>query len=235
VVAAFCQFKELKMAADFELSAELRTDMGKGASRRLRRKADQIPAVIYGAGREPQSLTMAHKDLAMACENEAFYSHVLTLTIDGEKQSVIIKDLQRHPAKPRIMHADFLRVQMDHLISVEVPLHFLNEELCVGVKLGGGQISHNMSQVEISCLPGALPEFIEVDLTDLELGQAVHMSEINLPEGVTIPALTHGADYDQVVASVHLNKRAELELEEGEEEASDVDETETGTEGESEE
>ena len=125
---------------------------------------------------------------------------------------------------------------MDQLISVEVPLHFLNEELCVGVKLGGGQISHNMSQVEISCLPGALPEFIEVDLTDLELGQAVHMSEISLPEGVTIPALTHGADYDQVVASVHLNKRAELELEEDEEEeASDVDETETGTEDESEE
>jgi large subunit ribosomal protein L25 len=232
VVAAFCQFKELKMAADFELSAELRTDMGKGASRRLRRKADQIPAVIYGAGREPQSLTMAHKDIAMACENEAFYSHVLTLTIDGEKQSAIIKDLQRHPAKPRILHADFLRVQMDHLISVEVPLHFLNEELCVGVKLGGGQISHNMSQVEISCLPGVLPEFIEVDLTDLELGQAVHMSELQLPEGVTIPALSHGADYDQVVASVHLNKRAELELE-ADEEASD-DETEAGTEGESE-
>jgi large subunit ribosomal protein L25 len=154
------------------------------------------------------------------------------LTIDGEKQSAIIKDLQRHPAKPRILHADFLRVQMDHLISVEVPLHFLNEELCVGVKLGGGQISHNMSQVEISCLPGVLPEFIEVDLTDLELGQAVHMSELQLPEGVTIPALSHGADYDQVVASVHLNKRAELELE-ADEEASD-DETEAGTEGESE-
>ena len=223
------------MAADFELSAELRTDMGKGASRRLRRKADHIPAVIYGAGREPQPLTLAHKDLAKACENEAFFSHVLTLTIDGKKQSAIIKDLQRHPAKPRIMHADFLRVQMDQLISVDVPLHFLNEDLCVGVKIGGGQISHNMTQVEISCLPGVLPEYIEVDLAELELGQAVHMSEITLPEGVTIPALSHGADYDQLVASVNINKRAEADDADVAGEEDGEAETDSGTEDEGEE
>ena len=199
------------MAAEFELQAEVRADLGKGASRRLRLQADLVPAIIYGAGQDPQSLSIAHKDLIKATENEAFFSHILTINVAGDKQNAIIKDLQRHPSKSRILHADFQRILLDQAITVEVPFHFLNEESCVGVKTGGGQISHNMSQITISCLPGDLPEYIEVDLADVDIGEALHMSQVNLPEGVTIPALAQGADYDQVVVSVNINKRAEAE------------------------
>ena len=208
------------MAAEFELQAELRADLGKGASRRLRLQSDLVPAIIYGAGKDPQSLSIPHKDLVKATENEAFFSHILTVNVAGDKQNAIIKDLQRHPAKSRILHADFQRILLDQAISVEVPFHFLNEESCVGVKTGGGHMSHNMTQITISCVPGALPECSEVDLLNMELGQALHMSDITLPEGVTIPALAQGADYDQVVVSVNVNKRAEAEkAAEAEEEA----------------
>lgn len=212
------------MAAEFELQAEVRADLGKGASRRLRLQADLVPAIIYGAGQDPQSLSIAHKDLIKATENEAFFSHILTINVAGDKQNAIIKDLQRHPSKSRILHADFQRILLDQAITVEVPFHFLNEESCVGVKIGGGQISHNMSQITISCLPGDLPEYIEVDLADVDIGEALHMSQVNLPEGVTIPALAQGADYDQVVVSVNINKRAEAEkaAEEAAEEGEDT-------------
>ena len=212
------------MAAEFELQAEVRADLGKGASRRLRLQADLVPAIIYGARQDPQSLSIAHKDLIKATENEAFFSHILTINVAGDKQNAIIKDLQRHPSKSRILHADFQRILLDQAITVEVPFHFLNEESCVGVKTGGGQISHNMSQITISCLPGDLPEYIEVDLADVDIGEALHMSQVNLPEGVTIPALAQGADYDQVVVSVNINKRAEAEkaAEEAAEEGEDT-------------
>ena len=212
------------MAAEFELQAEVRADLGKGASRRLRLQADLVTAIIYGAGQDPQSLSIAHKDLIKATENEAFFSHILTINVAGDKQNAIIKDLQRHPSKSRILHADFQRILLDQAITVEVPFHFLNEENCVGVKTGGGQISHNMSQITISCLPGDLPEYIEVDLADVDVGEALHMSQVNLPEGVTIPALAQGADYDQVVVSVNINKRAEAEkaAEEAAEEGEDT-------------
>ena len=212
------------MAAEFELQAEVRADLGKGASRRLRLQADLVPAIIYGAGQDPQSLSIAHKDLIKATENEAFFSHILTINVAGDKQNAIIKDLLRHPSKSRILHADFQRILLDQAITVEVPFHFLNEESCVGVKTGGGQISHNMSQITISCLPGDLPEYIEVDLADVDIGEALHMSQVNLPEGVTIPALAQGADYDQVVVSVNINKRAEAEkaAEEAAEEGEDT-------------
>jgi large subunit ribosomal protein L25 len=169
-------------------------------------------------------LSIAHKDLVKATENEAFFSHILTINVAGDKQNAIIKDLQRHPSKSRILHADFQRILLDQAITVEVPFHFLNEESCVGVKTGGGQISHNMSQITISCLPGDLPEYIEVDLADVDVGEALHMSQVNLPEGVTIPALAQGADYDQVVVSVNINKRAEAEkaAEEAAEEGEDT-------------
>ena len=195
--------------ADFELNAELRTDKGKGASRRLRRNADMIPAILYGAGKDPQSLTLAHKDIHKACENEAFFSHIITINADGDSQQAIVKDLQRHPAKDRIMHADFLRIQMDQAITVEVPLHFLNEDSCLGVRQGGGNVSHNMASIEISCLPGDLPEYIEVDIGDLDLGDAIHMSGLRLAEELSIPSLQQGADHDHVVVSVNAPKRAE--------------------------
>ena len=195
--------------ADFELNAELRTDKGKGASRRLRRNADMIPAILYGAGKDPLSLTLAHKDIHKACENEAFFSHIITINAGGDSQQAIIKDLQRHPAKDRIMHADFLRIQMDQAITVEVPLHFLNEDSCLGVRQGGGNVSHNMTSIEISCLPGDLPEYIEVDIEDLDLGDAIHMSDLKLAEELSIQSLQQGADHDHVVVSVNAPKRAE--------------------------
>jgi large subunit ribosomal protein L25 len=195
--------------ADFELNAELRTDKGKGASRRLRRNADMIPAIIYGAGKDPVSLTLAHKDIQKACQNEAFFSRIITIIADGSSQQAIVKDLQRHPAKDRIMHADFLRIQMDQAITVEVPLHFMNEDSCLGVRQGGGNVSHNMTSIEISCLPGDLPEYIEVNIEDLDLGDAIHMSGLMLPDGLSIPSLQQGADHDHVVVSVNAPKRAE--------------------------
>ncbi|MFP6807725.1 MAG: 50S ribosomal protein L25/general stress protein Ctc [Pseudomonadales bacterium] len=204
------------MAAEFVLNAELRTDKGKGASRRLRRNADLVPAILYGAGKDPQSLSIAHRELHRALQNEAFFSHIITLQAEGKSQQVILKDLQRHPAKDRIMHADFYRVEMDKAITVEVPLHFINEENCVGFKQSGGIISHTMSSLVISCLPGLLPEFIEVDVLDLDIGDSIHMSGIVLPEGLSIPELAHGEDHDQVVVAVHAPKRVE-EIEETDE------------------
>ena len=195
--------------ADFELNAELRKDKGKGASRRLRRNADMIPAILYGAGKEPLPLTLAHKDIHKACQNEAFFSRIITIIADGNSQQAIVKDLQRHPAKDRIMHADFLRIQMDQAITVEVPLHFLNEDSCLGVRQGGGNVSHNMTSIEISCLPGDLPEYIEVDIEELDLGDAIHISGLKLAEGLSIPSLQQGADHDHVVVSVNAPKRAE--------------------------
>jgi large subunit ribosomal protein L25 len=195
--------------ADFELNVELRTDKGKGASRRLRRNADMIPAILYGAGKDPLSLTLAHKDIHKACQNEAFFSRIITIIADGNSQQAIVKDLQRHPAKDRIMHADFLRIQMDQAITVEVPLHFLNEDICLGVRQGGGNVSHNMTAIEISCLPGDLPEYIEVDIEELDLGDAIHISGLKLAEGLSIPSLQQGADHDHVVVSVNAPKRAE--------------------------
>ena len=195
--------------ADFELNASLRKDKGKGASRRLRRNADMIPAILYGAGKDPLPLTLAHKDIHKACQNEAFFSRIITIIADGNSQQAIVKDLQRHPAKDRIMHADFLRIQMDQAITVEVPLHFLNEDSCLGVRQGGGNVSHNMTSIEISCLPGDLPEYIEVDIEELDLGDAIHISGLKLAEGLSIPSLQQGADHDHVVVSVNAPKRAE--------------------------
>lgn len=203
--------KEKPMALEFELNAEPRADLGKGASRRLRLKGDLVPAIIYGGGEAPESISIPHKDLMKATENEAFFSHILTINVGGSKATAIIKDLQRHPAKPRIMHADFQRIVQDQAITVDVPLHFINEESCVGVKTGGGLISHNMTQIRVSCLPSDLPEYIEVDVVNVNVGETVHMSELSLPAGVTIPELAQGKDHDQIVFSVNANKRAEAD------------------------
>lgn len=197
--------------SDFELNAKVREDMGKGASRRLRRLADEVPAIIYGGKKDPQNISLLHKDLAHSLENEAFYSHVINLNVDGKKEDVIIKDLQRHPAKARILHADFLRIDKKQKLTVRAPLHFINEDICVGIKMQGGTVSHSMTELEISCLPADLPEYIEVDMAEVEIDQIVHISDIELPKGVESVALSHGEDHDLPVAAIHKAKAVEEE------------------------
>ena len=193
---------------DFSLNAKARNDLGKGASRRLRRNADLVPAIVYGGDKAPQNIALEARELKKALENEAFYSHVIKLSIDGKKEDVLLKALQRHPAKPLIMHADFLRVVAGHEVTVHVPLHFINEDSCVGVKNGGGVISHTMTEVEVNCLPKDLPEFIEVDMAGVDLNQIVHLSDLKLPKGVSIPFLAQGPDHDLPVANVHAARVA---------------------------
>jgi len=201
---------------DFILEASPRADVGKGASRRLRRIDGKIPAIIYGAGEEPTAVTIPHKDIMKAIENEAFFSHIITLKVGDKDESVIIRDLQRHPAKPRIMHADFLRVSADQAITVRVPLHFVNEDKCIGVKQEGGIIDHMINELEVSCLPGNLPEYIEVFMAELKVGESIHISDLALPEGVSSVELSHGEDHNQVVAACVL-PRAEVEKTESDE------------------
>ena len=195
-------------AEEFELNCTVRTDLGKGASRRLRRLNDDIPAVLYGGGEDPVSLTIAHKDIAKATENEAFFSHIITLNVGKKKQKAVIKALQRHPAKAILMHADFQRVSDKVQITVNVPIHFLNEDKCAGVKTGGGSIIKTLNEIEIHCFPKDLPEFIEVDMLLLGIGEAVHLADITLPTGVASVALA--ADNNLTVATVQA-PRAEVE------------------------
>lgn len=190
------------MSESFIVVAETRVDEGKGASRRLRRLEGKMPAVIYGVGQDAQSLTLIRKDFEYMLENEACFSSILEVQVDGKSQNAIIKDIQRHPAKGFPMHADFLRVRMDQAIKVNVPLHFINEEQCTGVKLGGGMIQKQATDIEIQCLPKDLPEYLEVDMLDVELGGIVHLSDITLPEGAIATALELGDDHDLAIASV---------------------------------
>ncbi len=194
--------------ATFALEASVRTDMGKGASRRLRRLNDEVPAIVYGGKGKPVALTLQHNKVIKALENEAFYSHILELTIDGKAEKVVLKDLQRHPYKPKIQHMDFQRVSAKSKITMHVPLHYLNEEQAPGVK-AGGVISHHITEVEIRCLPKDLPEFIEVDLGEGELDKIFHMSDIQVGKGVELVGLTE--DNDQPIASIHVPKRAAAE------------------------
>ena len=212
---------------EFEINAEPRTDVGKGASRRLRRSG-KLPGIIYGTDKEAISITLDHNLLNHQLDNEAFYSHILSLKIGNEEVKAVLKDLQRHPYKPSILHVDFLRVSETEKITMRIPIHFTNEAQCIGVKQEGGVISHIMSELEITCLPKNLPEYIEVDMLDVKLGDAVHLGELKLPEGVEIYALTHGGDREQPVASVHIPRAVEEEVEveaEGEEAAEAVAET----------
>ncbi len=194
---------------DFALNAEVRSDLGKGASRRLRRNVAMVPAVIYGGEKAPQSISLLAKDFAKLLENEAAYSHVLSLNVAGSNESVIIKALQRHPAKSYVLHADFVRVVAGQKLTAHVPLHFINQETSVGVKQQGGEVSHVLAEVEVSCLPKDLPEFIEVDMAKVEVGQIVHLADLKLPKGVELVALAHGNDL--AVANIHASRVAKDE------------------------
>ena len=193
---------------DFKLDATARNDLGKGASRRLRRLAGEVPGVIYGGSAEPISISVSHNELLKHLEHEAFYSHIISLNVDGKAQDVILKDLQRHPAKPVVLHADFLRIDKATRLTTHVPLHFINEATSKGVKIQGGKVIHNLTQIEVSTLPHNLPEFIEVDLGNAEIGTIIHISVLKLTSGVTSVGLAHGADHDLAVATIVKPKGA---------------------------
>ena len=195
--------------SDYRLSAQSREEAGKGSSRRLRRLVGLVPAIVYGGKNKPKSIQLAHKDLKRALEEESFYSSVITLEIDGKDEPVILKALQRHPAKPLVLHADFQRASAGTVLKVNVPVHFLNETSCTGVKMQGGVIHHDAVEIEVSCSPKDLPEFIEVDLAEVELDQVIHLSDLKAPKGVTFVALAH--DSDLPVVSIHKAKGASAE------------------------
>ena len=184
----------------FEVEASVRHDMGKGASRRLRREK-KVPGVVYGGKKEPVSLSFEHNKLAKSLENEAFYSQILTLQTGTDSDIVILKAVQRHPFKPVIMHVDFQRINMHEKLHMHIPLHFVGDEEAPGVK-EGGLISHIISDVEVVCLPGDLPEYIEVDISNLAMNETLHLSDLKLPTGVEILALTH--EDDKPVVSIHM-------------------------------
>jgi large subunit ribosomal protein L25 len=193
----------------FVVNAELRTDQGKAASRRLRRTG-KVPAVIYGGKDPAQQLVLSHHEMAKHLETEAFYSHILTLKVGGKEQQAVLKDIQRHPAQPILMHFDFQRVFADQAIRMQVPLHFTGGEKCPGVKVDGGLVEHHLSQVEVETLPKDLPEFIEVDLSNMKLNDAIHLSQLKLPAGVELVELKHGNDPS--VAAVHVPRKIEEEV-----------------------
>ena len=190
------------MSDIIELTAELRTTVGKGASRRLRRLEGKVPAIIYGGEGEAVMLSLSSNELSKAMQVEAFYSQVLNVSIDGKAEQAVVRDLQRNPADERVQHVDFQRVRANVAITISVPLHFINEESCVGVKMQGGTLTRTLTEVEVSCLPANLPEYIEVDMAEVESGTSVHLSDLNVSEDVTIIALTLGEDRDIPVASV---------------------------------
>ena len=212
--------------AKYELAAEMRDDLGKGASRRLRR-VNKIPAVLYGAGRPAWSLTLKENQLMRNLQDEAFYAAIIELTLDGKQQKVFLRDLQRHPAKPFVLHVDLQRVRDDVEMTVVLPLHYLNEETSIGVKMGGGQVLRNAVDIEISCLPAVLPEFIEVDLADLDVGESLHLSNVKLPEGVVSTQLSYGEDHDQPIVSIVTPKAASTAEEEAAAAAPVADDAET--------
>ena len=196
------------MSEDFKLDATARNDLGKGASRRLRRLAKQVPAVIYGGNVAPISVSVSENELMKHLEHEAFYSHIISLNVDGAAQDVILKDVQRHPSKPVVLHLDFLRIDKSTKVHTHVPLHFINEAGSKGVKIQGGKVVHNLTQLDIICFPHQLPEFIEVDLADAEVGTIIHISDLKLPAGVVSADLQKGADHDLAVATVQKPKGA---------------------------
>lgn len=228
------------MSELFDLTAETRKDFGKATSRRLRRQSGRVPAVIYGAKKEPAHVTLPGNVINKALELEGFYSQILNISVDGKKQKVILKDLQRHPYKPVILHMDFMRVSATEKLTVNIPLHFVGEDKAPGVT-EGGVFTHSINELEIRCLPADLPEFIEVDVSGMKLDDIIHLTQLNVPKGVEIVALSHGTDHahDHAVVSLHKPhvqaEPVEEELEAAEEAAAEGEAAESKEEKPSEE
>ena len=200
------------MSQQVNLNATGRETDGKSSSRRLRR-AGSVPAVIYGGDKDPIRISILEKDIAKASEVPGFATQILSVNLSGEEQNVIVKEIQRHPATQRVLHADLLRVNPDTKISLSVPVRFINEEICVGVKMHGGAISRLINNIDINCLASNLPEFLEVDVAELDVGDSVFLSSLDLPEGVEIPSLALGEDRDQAVVSITEAKVLDVEPE----------------------
>ena len=200
------------MSQQVNLNATGRETDGKSSSRRLRR-AGSVPAVIYGGDRDPIRISILEKDIAKASEVPGFATQILSVNLSGEEQNVIVKEIQRHPATQRVLHADLLRVNPDTKISLSVPVRFINEEICIGVKMHGGAISRLINNIDINCLASNLPEYLEVDVAELDVGDSVFLSSLDLPEGVEIPSLALGEDRDQAVVSITEAKVLDVEPE----------------------
>ena len=223
------------MSEQVNLNAENREIEGKSSSRQLR-SPGSIPAVIYGGKEEPLKVTILEKDIAKASEVPGFATQILNISISGKNQNVIVKEIQRHPATQRVLHADLMRVDPDTKISISVPVRFINEDSCIGVKMHGGVVSHLINDIDITCLASNLPEYLEVDVENMDIGDSIFLSALNLPEGVEIPALALGEDRDQAVVSVSEAKVLEIEPEivepEDGEEGEEGEDTAESTDGE---
>ncbi len=198
------------MASNFELNATKRDTVGKSHAKRTRRLQGLMPAIIYGGNNKPTPININHNQILRVTKNEAFFSHILTLSIDGQKEQVVIKDIHRHPHRQEILHMDFLRIKAKEAITMKIPLHFIGEDIAPGVK-DGGSVSHLMTEIEIKCLPKDLPEFINVDISKLELDQSIHLAELEVPEKTEIIQLTHGEENDLPVVSIHKVKAQPVE------------------------
>ncbi len=222
------------MSEQVNLNATSRDVEGKSSSRQLRR-AGSVPAVIYGGEKDPIRISILEKDIAKAAEIPGFATQILNINISGEEQNVILKELQRHPATQRVLHADLQRVNPDTKISISVPVRFLNEDICMGVKMHGGAISRLINNIDITCLASNLPEYLEVDVAELDVGDSVFLSALNLPEGVEIPSLALGEDRDQAVVSITEAKVLDIEPEVVEDEGDGEEGEAQAAEGDSEE
>ncbi len=204
------------MSTGFALDIENRPLLGTGSSRRLRRQG-KVPAVIYGGGRNPRAVAVDHAKLLREMEREAFYTSILTVTLGDVSQPVVVKDVQRHPSRRQVLHLDFQRIREDEKITLSVPIHFLGTDVAVGVKEQGGEVTVQVTEVEVSCLPKDLPEYIEIDISELELNQRLHLTDLPIPQGVELPALLHGQDPS--IVTINPPRREEEdevpELEEG--------------------
>lgn len=195
------------MSVSFEFEAQTRTATGKPGARRLRSE-DKVPAIVYGAGKEPMPISLSHNKVIKALEHEAVYSHILTLKVDGQAEKVVLKALMRHPTKPKILHMDFLRINTKEKLTMRVPLHFLGEAKAPGIK-EMGILSKLITHLDVSCLPSDLPEYIEVDISGLGIGDSIHMSAVQLPKGVTLAHAIVDEEHDQVVVSIHESRAEE--------------------------
>ena len=213
--------------SNFIFNAESRSDTGKGASRRLRH-ANSVPAIIYGGKVDPQSLTLNHNDIIKILETEAVYTSILTVNIDGKANKAIIKDIQRHAYKPKVLHMDFQRVNQDEKIHMHVPIHFLGGENSPGVK-AGGQMTHNMSDVEVACKAKDLPEYLEIDVSNMDIGDTLHISDLSMPAGVVSVELSHGSDHDQPIVAIHKSRAMDDSADTSAPEAPDAPESDTGS------